>query len=446
MLTLLDFFCDFASSQRLAEEAFIVGGTVRDILLDRQIKDADIVVKDDAEKIGRSFADAAGASFALLDRDFGIVRVARNNEFIDICTMHGSSILDDLANRDLTINSMAMPLERFRSKQLKAGSLNSKQIAETLQALIIDPFDGQRDLKYKMIRMVSEANLVSDPLRLLRVYRFAAELHFSIEVSTASAVRAHAPMISSPAAERIAEELRHILRANNSYSTIKDMEETDLLFNLFPVLAELTTDIWHQVKQSYRYAEHILHNLSLYFPERSAPIQEYFVDETRTFCLKFAILFQYSVTADKMARRLKLSRREIDLVHMLNVNHTVITTLGDERKQVVIGLLRELGDDVYALLVFALATGRVCQLSGSPLASLTREIVAAYHDEFMPRRSRLPLIDGNDLICEFELSPSPFFKKVLSSIELLALEGRITSRAEALAEAGRMIREKDIGS
>src|SRR5208283_2869450 len=108
--------------QRIAEEAFIVGGTVRDLLLDRQIKDADIVVKGDAEKIGHSFSDAAGASFALLDKDFGIVRVARNNEFIDICTMHGGSILDDLANRDLTINSMAMPLERFRSKQLKAGS------------------------------------------------------------------------------------------------------------------------------------------------------------------------------------------------------------------------------------------------------------------------------------------------------------------------------------
>ena len=87
-------------------------------------------------------------------------------------------------------------------------------------------------------------------------------------------------MISTPAVERIAEELRHILLTTSSYATIKDMEKVDLLFNLFPLLAELTPNIWHQTRQSYRYAEHILHNLSLYFPGRSAPIQEYFVDET----------------------------------------------------------------------------------------------------------------------------------------------------------------------
>ena len=173
MLTLLNLFCDFVSSQQAAGDAFIVGGTVRDFLLNRQIKDADIVVKGDAEKIGRSFSDTAGASFVLLDRYFGIVRVAKNNEFIDICTMHGGSIIDDLAGRDLTINSMAMPLERVRSEKLESGSLDFKHIAEKLQDIIIDPFDGRHDLKYKIIRMVSEDNLVNDPLRLLRVYRFA---------------------------------------------------------------------------------------------------------------------------------------------------------------------------------------------------------------------------------------------------------------------------------
>ena len=70
MSTLLNLFCDFVKDKYGADDAFIVGGTVRDLLLGRQIKDADIVVKGDAEKIGRSFADAIGASFVLLERDF----------------------------------------------------------------------------------------------------------------------------------------------------------------------------------------------------------------------------------------------------------------------------------------------------------------------------------------------------------------------------------------
>ena len=128
------------------------------------------------------------------------------------------------------------------------------------------------------------------------------------------------------------------------------------------------------------------------------------------------------------------------------MNHKVVTALAGNGTAAVIGLLREFGDDIYALLVYILAAGRVCQLSGSPFASLAGEIVAVYQDEFIPRRCRLPLIDGNDLISEFGLSPSPFFKDILSAVELLALEGQIDSRAEALSEVGKMIHEKGIGS
>ena len=439
MSTLLNLFCDFVKDKYGADDAFIVGGTVRDLLLGRQIKDADIVVKGDAEKIGRSFADAIGASFVLLDRDFGIVRIARHNEFIDICTMHGNSILDDLANRDLTINSMAIPLSKVESGNSEAGR-------EDLNKSIIDPFNGQHDLKHKIVRMVSEENLVNDPLRLLRVYRFAAELNFGIEVHTAAAIREHAPLISGPAVERITEELRQIIRTASSYSTIKEMEKDGLLFYLFPELTELAPETWHQARQAYGYVEHILQNIPLYFSGRSETIRDYFADEKRTFCLKFAILFKDSITVEKVACRLKLSRRESEFVRMLDANNNVITALGNNLKPAVISILREFGDDIYALLVYTLSTGRVCHLSGSTFTALAGEIAGVYQDEFIPRRNKLPIIDGNDLMSEFGLSPSPFFKDILSAIELLALEGRITSRAEALSEAGRMVSKKGIGS
>jgi tRNA nucleotidyltransferase/poly(A) polymerase len=436
--TLLNLFCDFAAGGQLVDDAFIVGGTVRDLLLDRHIKDVDIVIKGDAEKIGRSFADTIGATFVLLDRDFGIARIARQNEFIDICTMHGSAILDDLANRDLTINSMAIPLSKVESGHSKARR-------EELKKSIIDPFNGRHDLKYKIIRMVSEENLVNDPLRLLRIYRFAAELNFGIELHTASVVSEHASLISRPAVERITEELRHIVLTASSYSTIKQMEKDGLLFYLFPELTELAPDTWQQTRQAYDYVEHILKNIPLYFSGRSDTVREYLADESRTFCLKLSILFQNSITAEKVVSRLKLSRREREFVRMMDANNNVITALGNNLKPAITGILREFGDDIYALLISILSIGRVCQLSEGTFITQAEEIVAIYHDEFIPRCSKLPFIDGNDLMSEFGLSPSPFFKDILSAIELLALEGRIASRAEALLEAGRMVRKKDIG-
>ncbi|HMK56599.1 MAG TPA: hypothetical protein VK448_08195 [Dissulfurispiraceae bacterium] len=432
---LLNLFRDFALKHNFADEAFIVGGTVRDLLLGRQINDADITVRRDAIDTGRSFADAAGGSFVLLDKDYGVTRVVKGSEHLDICAMRGNSISDDLAGRDLSINAMAVPLSSFANQKSMVGS-------EDLRQIVIDPYNGLQDLKYRIVRMVSEENLVKDPLRLLRVYRFAAELNFTIEVHTSSAVRANATLISQPAVERIADELRHIFQSAASYQTITEMEKSGLLFHLFPELPEYPGEVWQQIRYSYGYAEHILHNLNLYFPGRSASIQSYIDAGTRTFCLKLAALFQDGKTVEKIADRLKLSRREAEFIAMLTVDEDFPTLVDERSKPLIIRRMKTHGDDIYALLIFSLATRRVCQLSGNPLISSARDIVALYEDEFIPRRSRLPLINGNDLTDKFSLSPSPLFREILSAIDLLALEGRINTRAEALEEAGRMIRIK----
>lgn len=439
MLKLLDLFCDFASGKGLAGDSFIVGGTVRDMLLDRTIKDADVTVKADVISISRTFADAVGGTFVLLDEGFGMTRVALNHEFIDICSMRGGSISDDLTGRDLTINAMALPLAAL-------GNQPSAIRREKLKEIIIDPFNGCNDLKDGIIRMVSEKNLVADPLRLLRVYRFAATLGFSIEGRTSAAVKAHASLISSAAAERVTEELRHILRVDSSSAAIKEMERDGILFPLFPELAEFSAEAWYRVRQSYENAEHILLNLPFYFPDRCGPIRCYLAEDFRRDCLKLSVLFEDGERAEKVSRRLKLSRKETDFIRMLSSNHQIAASMDTGRKSVIIGLLREFGDDIYAMLLYLLACGGAYRSSNAPsLVPFARDIVSIYQDEFIPRQKKLPFINGNDLIEEFSLSPSPFFKDILSAIELLALEGLVNSREEALREAGVMIREKGIG-
>ncbi|HMK60301.1 MAG TPA: hypothetical protein VK452_04035 [Dissulfurispiraceae bacterium] len=435
MSVLLNLFRDFALEHDFAHKAFIVGGTVRDFLLGRQIKDADIAVNKDAIGIGRSLASAVKGSFVVLDDDYGIVRVVKGSEHIDICAMRGNSISDDLAERDLSINAMAIPLSASIIQESLQGNYDLKQF-------IIDPHNGCRDLKYGIIRMVSEQNLIKDPLRLLRIYRFAAELNFTVDAHTSSAVHANAALISQSAVERITNELKHTMQSASSYNIIKDMEKSSLLFHLFPEFLQYPDGLWRQTRHSYRYMEHILLNLDLYFPDRCSPIQDYISVGSRSFCLKLATLFEDSKVAEKISGRLKLSRLETDFITMLTANDNIPIILDETTKRPIIHQMKGIGDNIYAVTIYSLATKRICQLSESSLVSTAREIVRMYQEDFMPRYRNLPLINGNDLTSEFRLSPSPLFKEILSAIEMLVLEGKIKTRLEALAEAQKIIAAK----
>jgi tRNA nucleotidyltransferase/poly(A) polymerase len=435
MPNLLDLFCKYAASSGISNSSFIVGGTVRDLILNKEIKDVDIAFNGDAVSIARAFSDETGATFILLDENFGIARIALFNEYLDICSMRGASITDDLGDRDLTINAMAVPLSVYGIEGTGVGR-------QELKAVIIDPFNGMGDIEHGVIRMVSRENLASDPLRLLRVYRFAATLSFSIDKATTAAVHSLHALISASAPERVAEELRHILRNSASAATLKDMQSSGLLLSLFPELAGNSQETWHDVWSAYDNAEYILAHLTDYFVDRSDPVGKYFKTGYKSDCLKLSIMFGYVRSAESVAGRLRLSRKETEYIRMVFAYHEILSSLDGARRSIVIGLLRELGDNIYAILVYILALSKTFMTSDMPQLSMAREIIAIYQDEYLPRMRRLPLITGHDLIEEFSLSPSPFFSDILSAIELLALEGTLNSREEALRAAGDMIKNK----
>ena len=177
------------------DDVWLVGGVVRDALIDRDLPDIDIVVSEGStERVARTIARATGgAPFPLGDR-FGCWRVTAGagNESalagaqVDVCAQHDMSIEDDLALRDLTINAMAVSCA-------DSGT-------------IVDPHDGLTDLTGRRIRMVAERAFDDDPLRMIRVARFAHALNYDIDDATADAVRARAGAATQPAGERVFEE------------------------------------------------------------------------------------------------------------------------------------------------------------------------------------------------------------------------------------------------
>jgi len=167
------------------EEAWVVGGAVRDELLGRELIDLDIATPE-PEGAARAYAKrSGGAPFPLSERH-GAWRVAlEEGRTVDFTPLPGA-IEDDLATRDFTINAIARPL---------AGGEP------------VDPFGGQADLEERRLRAVGDTVFSDDPLRLLRAVRLEDELDLRLDEETERLVREHASLVSEPAGERILAEL-----------------------------------------------------------------------------------------------------------------------------------------------------------------------------------------------------------------------------------------------
>src|SRR6266550_7928103 len=167
------------------EEAWIVGGAIRDELLGRPIVDLDVALAE-PERAARRFArNSGGAPFPLSERH-GAWRVAlEGGRTVDFTPFTGT-IEEDLATRDFTINAIAVPLAGGEA---------------------VDPFAGRADLDARLIRVVSPSVFTDDPLRLMRAVRLEDELGFGLEPETERLVREHAALVTEPARERTLAEL-----------------------------------------------------------------------------------------------------------------------------------------------------------------------------------------------------------------------------------------------
>jgi len=176
---------ELANELLAGQEAWVVGGAVRDELLGRELVDLDIAVRE-PKAAARAYANrSGGAPFQLSDRH-GAWRVAlADGRTVDFTPFPGT-IEEDLATRDFTINAIAVPL---------AGGEP------------VDPFEGRADLDAKLIRAVSPTVFTDDPLRLMRAARLEDELGFRLEPETERLLRENAALVSVPARERTLAEL-----------------------------------------------------------------------------------------------------------------------------------------------------------------------------------------------------------------------------------------------
>jgi poly(A) polymerase len=212
---------DVAREALAGTRAWLVGGAVRDRLLGRQTADVDIVVDGDPREAARSLARAArGAASFALSEEFGSWRVvARGGAWqVDVESLRGASIEDDLGLRDFTLNSVAEPL---------AGGTP------------VDPLGGIADLQARRLRMSGPAAFAQDPLRVLRLVRLAVELDLEVESETSRHAGASAGALSRVSAERVFMELRRIIAAPRARRGLEMLNSLGATTIVLPELEQL---------------------------------------------------------------------------------------------------------------------------------------------------------------------------------------------------------------
>lgn len=454
--------------------AFLVGGTVRDLLLGEIPADWDLVTVGDAADLARRLAERfEGRVVDLGKPGKKIFRVAlksppeglrlsesagRGKFLIDVAPAAGSTIYEDLAKRDFTVNAMAVSLET---------------------RALIDPHDGRGDLHRKQIRMILRENFYADPLRLLRAYRFAATLGFGINPETDRAISDTVSRIHEAAAERVRDEILKLLAAPRAGETLAMMDASGLLTEIFPELAPLkacSQNVFHQFDafehtiKAFCFLEKLLQDPAALAPDMVFNPAD-LPPPARFPLLKLAILlhdigkpgarsmdadgrihfYGHERTSADLARhitqRLRFSVHDQAYVDFIIRNHILPLSLfvADRRRplsaRATARFFLKTGAFTKDLLAHTMAdlVGKGIPENTRNFVRFIRNLLAVHAASFMPRKSSPPLINGNDLIQIFKLIPSPRFARILAHVEEERLAGTIQTRDEALAAVKKIL-------
>jgi poly(A) polymerase len=448
--------------------AWIVGGALRDELLGRAVTDLDIAVDGDPEPAARALARELRGPVFRLSEAFGAWRVLdrRGGRVYDLSPLQGETIEADLARRDFTVNALARALPEPSLAALTAPAGPE----------LIDPLGGRADLEARILRVLGRSAYESDPLRPLRLARFAAELGFAPDSDTERLTLEAAPRVAEASGERIFAELSRLMIAPGVIEGLGVADRLGLLRVVLPELAEL-----HDVEQSHYHhldvyghtievLERLIELVNAATGRLARVLDEPLADGlTRGQALRFGALLHdigkpatHALRADgrvtfighdrlgeqmvaEICRRLRTSERLSRFVGALARHHLVLGFLVHERpldRRQVFRYLRLTAPVEVEVTVLScadrLATrGRKADVAIAVHLEVAEQLMEAALD-WREQGSPAPLVRGNRLASELGMEPGPELGRLLAELEEAAYAGEVGSRDEAVAYARRL--------
>lgn len=484
------------------QEIYLVGGAVRDMILNRLSRDFDFAVPSGGISLARRVARALDANFMILDeeRDTGRVIVIDSDDsrtYLDFATYRGGpstgsgqALEDDLRARDFTINAIAY--------DLKTNSL-------------IDPLNGADDIRAKIIRACSPTSLTDDPIRILRGVRLAAAFDLKIDLATRGAMKDAASLLPNVSPERQRDELFKILEGPKPDSSMRALEMLGVFPHMMPELSAMkgceqspphVYDVWEHTlkvlghleailaalesgsggndpflnalvsalgKYRERFASHFIESLNT---DRSVRAALFFaalyhdVEKPATKSVEYTgriRFFDHDVQGAKVAsmrgHKFNLSNDEIGRIKTIVKNHLhplffTIRLEEDEKapsRKSIYRFFRNSGTAGVDIILFGLADLRGIQDNTLKQETWAASLAVAHillenywekpEETIEPPR----LLNGYDLINEFNLDPSRIVGQLLEAIREEQATGKIETREQAISFARGWLGKRALG-
>jgi poly(A) polymerase len=467
---------------------YLVGGAVRDILLNKPSYDLDFVTSGDAMKISRKLADQLGAAYFPLDVRRNVARIVIKTteddikatsqiRRVDISKYQGADLDHDLKGRDFTINALAIPIHD--------------------PARLIDPTGGAADLLSKQLRACSENSFLNDPVRILRAVRFSVNLQLNIETDTLRLIReamVHLPEVS---AERLRDELFRMLALPHPATCLRIMDKLGALGVVLPEVSDLkqvqqsaphVLDAWNHTLDTLNRLESLLEVLALEFnpdkasnlalgmvalqlgryredlsahmnnalnPERPhrgliflaglyhdvGKLSTQSLDEDGK--IKFISHEQIgSQLAEKRGTELKLSNPEVARLATIVSHHMRPSLLSHAQdppsKRAVYRFFKDTGAAGIDICLLSLAD--VLATYGATLPpdrwsrhlQVVRTLFHAWWENREEQILPMVILNGEELITEFNLESGPIIGYILESVREAQITGEIQTKEEAI--------------
>lgn len=469
--------------------AYLVGGAVRDYLLNRNAHDFDFLLAGDVMSTSRRLADALGGVFFALDKERDYARLIltvenRQRYVLDFAPVKDGSLEADLRSRDFTVNAIAVNLGGTRS--------------------FIDPLNGAADLLAKRLQPCSPTSLMDDPVRVLRAVRLAVNFQLQISHEVSASLRSAASSLRVVSPERIRDELFRILGNPHPAAAIRLLDTLGILSYVLPDLASLTgveqppphvADVWEHTLDALAKLEMVLSVIERdYDPDRasnlmlglavlqvgrfrqqvSAHLETPFTPDRSLRPLLFLgalfhdvakpatrqldnqgriRFYQHEQLGAELARQcgraLRLSGEEIVRLETMVRGHMRPLLLAQAADQpsarAIYRYFRDLGAAGIDICLLSLADTLATYGPALPQKTWVRQLDVvrclweAYWEKPLESVSPVSLLDGHDLMQKFGLSPGPKIGQLIAALREAQAVGEVSSIEEAYSFVQKLL-------
>ncbi len=435
-------------------EAYIVGGCVRDLTVDRTPKDWDITTNAHPEQVQELFPDS------FYENDFGTVGVKvdpfltvgkkdREHDIVEVTTYRIESTYSD--NRRPDEVEFAKTLEEDLSRR----DFTMNALALDIQNNLIDPFDGQNDIKKQLIKAVGDPaeRFDEDALRMMRAVRFASELNFTIEDETFDAIKTKNSLINNISIERVRDEFVKIILSDYPRHGIQMLHDTKLLSHFLPEL-ELGIDVEQNHHHTLTVWEHNLQaldkcpsktlevRLATLFHDIGKPESKQGKDRDCTF-------YNHEYISARITKvimnRLKFSKKITDRTVLLVKNHMFYYNVDEVTETAVRRLIKKVGLENMKDLMDVRIGDRLG--SGTPKAKPYK----LRHFEYMvdkvsndPINVKMLKLNGDIMIKDLDFTPGPQIGAILNVLLAETIEDPTKNTLKFLSQRALLLKNENL--